>query len=227
MADSTTILDTITSSQSQKETTANAMFDAMSPAALFGRRALTTTGLTWGYYGGWMMVDGVLTQIANGTILLNGDVGSPSLNVNYVEATRAGVVSSNTTGFTAGSIPLYKVTCSATAVSSYEDYRNTRRPHGLLNKVLTDADTTLTAAEAANEILQFTGSLSVGRNVILPTAVRQYTVYNNTGSTGSPTFPGFDLTFKTASGTGVAVAYGKRAIIYADGTNVVRVTADT
>lgn len=30
----------------------------------------------------------------------------------------------------------------------------------------------------------------------------------------------------TWSGTGITVAAGKRAIVYADGTNVVRVTAD-
>lgn len=37
----------------------------------------------------------------------------------------------------------------------------------------------------------------------------------------------FTTTFKTAAGTGVVVAQRKRAVLVADGTNVVRVTPDT
>lgn len=72
MANSSTPLDLITASQSGKEVTANALFDAASNAMLFGRRASTTTGLTWGYYGGMLMVDGALTNINNGTRSLTG-----------------------------------------------------------------------------------------------------------------------------------------------------------
>jgi len=49
---------------------------------------------------------------------------------------------------------------------------------------------------------------------------RQWTVFNNTAG-------GFGLQFIGATGTGITVAAGKRAILYADGTNIVRVTADT
>jgi hypothetical protein len=57
--------------------------------------------------------------------------------------------------------------------------------------------------------------------VILPLIARPpFAVLNNT--TG-----GFNLRFIGATGTGVTVAAGKRAMIYADGTNVVRVTPDT
>jgi hypothetical protein len=37
----------------------------------------------------------------------------------------------------------------------------------------------------------------------------------------------FTTTFKTAAGSGVVVAQGKRALLLADGSNVVRVTPDT
>jgi hypothetical protein len=37
---------------------------------------------------------------------------------------------------------------------------------------------------------------------------------------------GFGVQVIGATGTGITVADGKRAIVYADGTNVVRVTAD-
>ena len=112
MSNSTTLLDTISTSQSQKEVTANAMFDAASQSMIFGRRASTTTALTCGYYGGRMLVDGVLTAIANGTVALTAST------TNYVEATRAGVVSKNTTGFTAGQIPLYTIVTGTASVTS-------------------------------------------------------------------------------------------------------------
>lgn len=216
MANSTTNLDTITSSQAAKEAAANAVFDAASPATLYGRRASTCTGLTWGYYGGNVLVNGVLTQIANGTLALTAS------NTNYIEANpTTGAVSSNTTGFTAGRVPLYSVVGGASTITSYTDQRlAVPDVTGLLAKAMSDANTTLTQAEARNQILQFTGTLTAGRNIVVPLVPREYTVFNNT--TG-----GFALTFIGASGTGIAVAAGKRAKVYADGTNVVRVTADT
>jgi hypothetical protein len=118
MSNSTTLLDLIAQSQAQKEVTANALFDAASPATIFGRRASTTTALTWGYYGGSLTIGGTPTPIANGTVTLTAST------TNYVEATSAGVVSKNTTGFTAGSIPLYTVVTSSAAVDSYTDHRD-------------------------------------------------------------------------------------------------------
>lgn len=92
---------------------------------------------------------------------------------------------------------------------------------GLNNHVMTDANYTLLAADYVNTIQQFTGTLTAGRNIVFPlTAGTQITVFNNT--TG-----GFALTVISASGTGIAIAAGKRAICYCDGTNWVRVTADT
>lgn len=220
MSDSTTHLDVLSASQAQKEVTANALFDAASPAMLFGRRASTSAALTWGYYGGDMLVDGVLTTIANGTVALTASA------TNYVEATRAGIISRNTTGFTPGQIPLYEVVTGASSVTSYTDRRAWVQPAhvaGLLARVIaSDANITLTAAESRNLILQFTSSVSLTatRNVVLPLAPQQWTVLNNT--TGAQA-----LQFIGATGTGVTVANARRAILYADGTNIVRVTADT
>ena len=211
------IIDTIAQSQAGKEVTANAYFDAASPATLFGRRAAICSGLTWGFYGGTISVDGVLTQVylsSSNTITLTAST------TNYVEATRAGVVSKNTTGFTPGSIPLYLIVTGAATVTSYTDYRlQALQITGRLALAMSDANTTLTAAQARCEILEFTGTLTAARNIVVPLGVQQWTAFNNT--TG-----GFGLQFIGASGSGVTVAAGKRAIIYADGTNVVRVTAD-
>jgi len=219
MASSTSHLDLISPSQASKEATANELFNAGSPAALFGRRASTCTGLTWGYYGGPMLVDGVLTVMANGTVALTAST------TNYIEATRAGVVSKNTTAFTPGQIPLYTAVTGTSTITSWTEYRAWVQPTVVAGKlarvIASDANITLTWAEAANDILQFTSSVSLTatRNVVVPLAARQWTVYN--GTTGAQS-----LQFIGASGTGITVANGKRAIIYADGTNVVRVTAD-
>ena len=65
MADSTTNLDSIVQGSGSQDLQANALYDAASQAMLYGRRASTTTGTTWGYYGGPMVVDGALTGKAN------------------------------------------------------------------------------------------------------------------------------------------------------------------
>jgi hypothetical protein len=211
--------DFIAEGQSQKEVTANGYFDASSPSILFGRRASTTGLLTWGFYGGEMLVDGVLTAIGNSSFALTASA------TNFVEATRAGSVSGNTTGFTAGRIPLYEVVTNATTVTSYTDRRAWVQPlhvAGLLGRSMTaDANITLTAAEARNQVLRFTStvSLTTTRDVIVPLAPQIWTVSNET--TGAQS-----LRFIGATGTGITVANARRAIIFSDGTNIVRATAD-
>jgi len=81
------------------------------------------------------------------------------------------------------------------------------------------ADVTLTVAESENDILELTGALLANINVITTTIQKQWTVFNNTSGA-------FTLTLKTSAGTGIAVGQGTRAILYGDGTNVVRVTSD-
>jgi hypothetical protein len=118
MANSTTNLDLIAASQANKEVTLNAALDAASPAMLYGRRAVTTAGLAWGYYGGTASVGGTPTAIANGTLTLTASA------TNYVQADPAtGAVSANTTGFTAGYKQLYAVVTGASGVTSYTDLR--------------------------------------------------------------------------------------------------------
>lgn len=84
---------------------------------------------------------------------------------------------------------------------------------------VTTADVTLTANNGADDqarhaIIELTGASTAARNVICPSAEKLYVVWNNT--TG-----GFDHTFKTAAGTGIAVPNGKKAWLFCDGTNVV------
>lgn len=118
MASSTSNIDKITTAQASKEVTANAYFDAASPAALYAYRESTSSGLTWGYYGGVVRVSGVATVIANGTLALTASA------TNYIEADPAtGSVSKNTSGFTGGRIPLYTVIAGVSTVTSWTDHR--------------------------------------------------------------------------------------------------------
>lgn len=119
MSNSTTLLDTIATNQANKEVVANALFDAASPAMLWGRHASACSGLTWGYYGGTFAVGATLNAIANGTVMLTAS----TTNYLYASAT-TGTVSVNTTGFPAGSIPLYSIVTGAATVSSYTDERS-------------------------------------------------------------------------------------------------------
>lgn len=215
MASITSNLDLIIQSQASKEITANGLFNSASPAMLFARRE-NSTGLTWYCYGGPMVIDGVLTVIAN-----PAGIALSASTTNYIEATRAGVVSKNTTGFTPGSIPLYQLSTSAITVTSYTDYRAWVTPNHVTSKAsvaVTAADVTLTAAQAACRYLTTTGALTGNRAVIVPNDWEGIVYCNNTGA--------FTTTFKTSAGAGIVVAQTKRAHLFADGTDVVRITAD-
>ncbi len=114
MSNSTPLINSIAPNQSSKEVLANALFDAASPAMLWGRRASACVGLTWGYYGGWYN-----GQISNGTISLTASTS------NYLMADPStGAVTANTSGFTSGKIPLYIVVTGTSTVTSYTDERS-------------------------------------------------------------------------------------------------------
>ena len=118
MSDSTSPFDLLSSSQANKEATANALFNECSPALLWGRRALTTSALTWGYYGGRYGS----ASISNGSVALTNNA------TNYIVAARSNgsvSVSTSTTNWndSANYIRLYLVVTSGGAVTSYEDHR--------------------------------------------------------------------------------------------------------
>jgi hypothetical protein len=202
-------LDTITEGQDSKEVTANNMAEAESPAALFGCRSTQTNGLTFGYYGGVMLVDGAITAISSGTVLLTGST------TNYVESTYAGVVSKNTTGFTAGRIPLYTIATTSTAISTVTPARAFVEPSYLPQIAavsISTANVTLTAAQARCKIIVLSGTLTGDRSLIVPDRGVWIVDDNTSGS--------FTVTVKTASGTGATTTQGSASIFFSDGTNV-------
>jgi hypothetical protein len=220
MADSTTNLDTISTASAQKEVAANETDDAESPASFGGRHGSVTLGLTWGVYGGKYMAGGAspaITMAANATLALTAS------STNYVEFDPVtGAFSSNTTGFTAGRVPLYSVVTGSSTVSSYIDERMWGAPVNprVTINVAGSANVTATNAQAQAEIIECTGAIGANIQLVLPLQPHPWDVFNNTSGA-------FTLTFQGATGTGIAVAQGKRARIYADGTNIVRVTPDT
>jgi len=218
MSGSSTNLDLIVQSQASKEITANAMFDAASPAMFGGRRASTCTGLTWGYYGGDSnKSDGTIVTVANGTLTLAAN------STNRVYVSNSGTVA--VTGSTPAAdeqYVLYTVVTGASSVTSYSDIRTCFSPPWFSSRGSIDvaaADATLSGYSRRVKYLTITGALTVNRNVIVPTDVWQGYVFNNTSGA-------YTVTVKTSGGTGVAVGQGKRCILLADGTNVVRITAD-
>lgn len=77
---------------------------------------------------------------------------------------------------------------------------------------------TLTGTELNRVSYKFTGTLTGNRDVVVPATIQQYWVDNQTSGA-------YTLTIKTASGTGLSISAGQRAIFYCDGVNVV--DADT
>lgn len=186
------------------------------PFGLGAKNPETTTGTTLGLYGGPLAVDGVTTLIADGTVSLTNSA------TNYVEMTRAGVFSANTSSYTAGRIRLGRAVVAGSVITSWTDDREWFRAHGVTQQLSKSAAAggtiTLTADEARADWLKFTGNLPNNTTIVVPNGPQIWTVTNGTG--GSPTAT---LTIKTSGGTGVAIPEGKTQIVAADGTNVIAV----
>lgn len=156
MADSTSPIDQIVVGQAQPAVLANELFDAMSPAAIYGRRGRSTSGLTWGYYGG--RYGG--STIANGTIVLPASQASVYIVVNR----GTGVVSQSTSNTnwndTANYQRLYLATTSSTSITAWEDHRewvdsaagiNTEQVQDIVGALITaGSNVTVTYNDAAS-----------------------------------------------------------------------------
>lgn len=211
MANSTTHLTTLTSAQASKEITVNQLFDAASPALMFGRKQ-SSTGLSWDYYGGYFWVNGGPVWVPNGTLTLSASQASIC-----IEVSRAGTVYAvNGSTFTPGRFALYTVVTGASSVTSWTDMRQAGlKPDGLASVSMTsDANFTMTQGRAECQVLNVssTVSLTATRDLIMPLMVAQYTIYN--GTTG-----GQALRVLGATGAAVTIPNGLTAEVYCDGTN--------
>lgn len=113
-------------------------------------------------------------------------------------------------------------TTNTTNVTAVTNDRALFRPQAghLVKSVAGSTDVTLTVTEARNQILELTGALTGNINVILPLYDgMDWVIHNNTSGA-------FTLTIKHSSGTGQAIAQGKKTSIYSDGTNIVPALTD-
>ena len=223
MADSTTHLDTIVQGSGSQDVQANALYDAASPAMLFGRRAASTTGLTWGYYGGNVTKsDGTQSTVANGSVSLTAST------TNYITALKeSGVVYCNTTttawNDTANYWRLYSVVTGTSTIASYTDEREIGRMTGVGTGLVAPVTKTASFTLGSNEnevICNGTATITVtlpaasgwvGRKIRIKTRAA-FTVV----SAASDVKP---IDTDTAGTAILAATAGKWAELVSDGTN--------
>ncbi len=142
---------------------------------------------------------GVLTLTPTGTDTIDGNV---SMQLQLTESVV--VVSNGSTGF-----------------NTYAYGRSNSFAFTQLAQVVTGGTLTLSAAQGANIIQEYSGALTSNQIVVLPSTVQLYSLQN--GTTGA-----YTLTFKTAGiGSTVTVGQGQTALVVCDGTNVYSTTSNT
>lgn len=217
MSDSSTPFGTVANGQGNQTAKANALFDAVVSVAIYGLQYATTSGLSLGLHGGKISVNGVVTVVADSNTTLAASA------TNYVEANPAtGAVTKNTTAYTPGYWRIGRAATGTTSITTWYDDRflNFGQQTRMLTKAFpSDANYTLTAAEADVDVIKVSsGTITTTRDLIVPVAFpRQWWIVN--GNAQSVRIIG-------ASGTGITIATGKAAMVMADGTNVIRLTAD-
>lgn len=217
MSDSATPFGTISIGQGDQATKANALFDAAATVAIYAKNYATTSGLTLGYHGGKISVNGVITVIADGTVALTAST------TNYVEVNpTTGAVSKNITGYTPGYWRIGRAVTGTGSITTWYDDRflNFAKQTWLLTKAFpSDANYTLTQPEAEADVISIAaGTISTTRDFIVPISFpKVWTVINKTA---------YSVRIIGATGTGITIATAKTAMVMADGTNVVRLTAD-
>lgn len=174
MADSTPLLEQIVSSQSAKEATANALFDAASPATAFGRHSEACAGLTWGYYG---------TRFGGTPVANDAEILAASVTTYMVADLSTGAVSfaTATTNWddSAAYGRCYLIVTGADSVTSYEDHRC--GPLGILGGG--GASVPGTYGTAATLDFDTDTTLAANSDALLPTqkAVKAFVAANATG----------------------------------------------
>lgn len=200
MADRNSILDLLCDSQALKEVIANELWNATSPAAAFAYRADTTSGLTWGYYGGVLFNGTTRTAIGSGTKTLTASA------TNYIDVDESGTVTVQTTGYTANTV--YKVTTDAAGITDWVDCRTLRLDKLRPLNTQTGASYTLVIADAKRTVETNNASantLTVPPNSAVPMPlnvripIRQYGAGQTTISPGAGvTLRSYSTGFKTA-----------------------------
>jgi hypothetical protein len=109
------------------------------------------------------------------------------------------------------------ICCSGSAFFTVGLGRSTQFNFTQLTKAVVTGSYTLTAAEAANVIQKYTGTLTGNVTVVLPQTVQVYYITNQTNGGG----PGYTITFTTSGGGSTAVVpAGQQVILLCDSINL-------
>lgn len=143
---------------------------------------------------------GVLTITPVGTDTIDGNVNQ------QLQLTESLVIVSN----------------GVTGYNTYAYGRSNTFAFTQLSQVVTGGTLTLSAAQGANIIQEYSGVLTSNQIVVVPSTVQIYSMQNTTSGS-------FNLTFKTAvvGGTTVNVNQNQTALLISDGTNVYSATSST
>jgi len=212
MANSTTHLDAIVNGQGSQDVKANSLWDAGSTAMLYGRRASSTSGLSWGYYGGNVTLStGTMSQIANGAIALTAST------TNYLVVLKStGVLTSSTATTNWTDVDnywkIYSIVTGTSTITSYTDYRELGKMTGgiptpvdaftLTIQTVTGATKTLAVSDLGAWI-RFTGTdpiLTVPLNATVSIANGKYFMGVQGGSTQVTFTPEGGVTINKPSG---------------------------
>ena len=114
------------------------------------------------------------------------------------------------------------VSDGVTGYNTYAYGRSNTFAFTQLAQVVTGGTLTLTAAQGANIIQEYSGALVSNQIVVVPSTVQIYSMQNTTSGS-------YNLTFKTAvvGGTTVNVNQNQTALLICDGTNVYSATSST
>jgi hypothetical protein len=117
---------------------------------------------------------------------------------------------------------LVLVSDGSNGYNSYAYGRSNQFAFTQLAQNVTGGTLTLTSAQGANIIQEYSGALTSNQIVVLPSTVQLYSLQNSTTGT-------FTLTFKTAAvgASTVTVNQGQTAFVVCDGTNVYSTTTNT
>lgn len=175
----------------------------------FSNAAGTTTGLTYGYNAGTIRSAATTVGVAAGTIALAANT------TNHVEVSGAGVVSVNSTGFTAGRFPMATVLTGASTITTITDRRGFPAVGAAIG----------VTAGTAQQVNQATTSTATAATVVLGTTLKHLL----TGTTAVTAFNGVaDVTYNCrAGGAFLLTHHATNLIITQTGANITTAANDT
>lgn len=170
----------------------------------FAYNPATTTGLTFGFFGGQTRNDNTVATVGPGTVALTLST------TNYVEADAAtGTVTKNTVGFTSGKVPLFVIVTGVSTITTITDKRAfmalsgattaSAIPGGCDGKPNPSAKVVMFVADRTYNIATNLAGTAI-KCETNPTATATFTVFKNGVSQGT-----FGITTAGAV-TGVAVS---------------------